>query len=45
MKEFRDSARDGLREQFPDLNVGEDLPPLPPGFVLPPPPPGFVPAR
>jgi hypothetical protein len=42
MTEFRASAREGLKERYPELTRPADLPPLPKGFVLPPLPPGFV---
>lgn len=41
MTEFRASAREGLKERFPELRATGKLPPLPEGFVLPPMPPGF----
>ena len=44
MTEFRASAREGLKERYPELQGGK-LPPMPKGFVLPPLPPGFVLAR
>ena len=35
MTEFRASAREGLKERFPELQAGK-LPPMPKGFVMPP---------
>jgi hypothetical protein len=40
MTEFRASAREGLKERYPELQAGK-LPPLPKGFEMPPLPPGF----
>jgi hypothetical protein len=44
MTEFRASAREGLKERYPELQGGK-LPPMPEGYVLPPLPPGFVLAK
>ena len=41
MTEFRASAREGLKERFPELQAGE-LPPMPKEYEMPPLPPGFV---
>jgi hypothetical protein len=41
MTELRASAREGLKERYPELTRPADLPPTPKGFVLPPLPPGF----
>jgi hypothetical protein len=44
MAEFRASAREGLKERFPELQRGK-LPPMPKGYEMPPIPPGFVMAK
>ena len=45
MTEFRASARDGLKERYPELQAGGNMPPIPEGYKLPPLPPGFVLAK
>lgn len=40
MTEFRASARDGLKERYPELGRNK-LPPMPKGYEMPPLPPGF----
>ena len=45
MTEFRASARDGLKERYPELQAGGKMPPIPEGYRLPPLPSGFVPAK
>jgi hypothetical protein len=44
MTEFRASAREGLKERYPELQAGK-LPEMPKGFELPPLPSGFVLAK